>query len=196
MKISELVGDIPALLVHEYLDLDAVMPPERLRWSRTLGRPFMSGAEPDDNIIGPVWSTEVLEHEDARVGGNYAGRNNLLFICRPVRKLQSRHHSPDAFWGVYLYSDDDREFNAKWEDKHGHRWPFIAGGGVHPALRRLYHKYQKFEREWSPHADKSEMGFYDDLCQQQVDSINMIPMEAEETGDLMGVIDRFPVNFL
>ena len=52
-KISELIGDIPALLVHECLDLDAVMPPERLRWSRTLGRPFMSEAETDDNIIGP-----------------------------------------------------------------------------------------------------------------------------------------------
>jgi hypothetical protein len=194
-KISELIGDIPALLVHEYLDLDAVMPPERLRWSRTLGRPFMSGAEPDDNIIGPVWITEVLEHEDARVGGNCVDRDNLLFICRPVRKLQPHQRSVDAFWGVYLYSDDDREFNTKWEEKHGHRWPFIAGG-VHPALRRLCHQYRQFEREWALHADESDMGFHDYLYQQRMEDIDMILMEAGETGDLRGVIDRFPMTFL
>ena len=171
------------------------MPPERLRWSRTLRRPLISHAEPYDNSIGPVMISEVLEHEDARVGGNCTHRNNILFICRPVRKLQPRHRSPDCFWGVYLYSDDDREFNASWEVTHGHRWPFIAGGGVHPALRRLYRKYQQFEREWSRHADESEMGFYDDLYQQQVDAIDMILMEAEER-DLMSVIDRFPVPFL
>ena len=61
-KISELIGDIPALLVHEFLDLEAVMPPERLRWSRALGRPFMSGAEPDDDIIGPGSKLPVLVH--------------------------------------------------------------------------------------------------------------------------------------
>ena len=83
-KICELIGDVPALLVHEFLDLEAVLPPERLRWSRDLGRPFMSVAEPDDNIIGPVWITEVLD-EDARVGGNCVDRDRLLFICRPVR---------------------------------------------------------------------------------------------------------------
>ena len=38
-KLGELIGDVPALLVHEHLDLDAVMPPERLRWSRILRRP-------------------------------------------------------------------------------------------------------------------------------------------------------------
>ena len=53
--------------------------------------------------------SEVLEHEDARVGGNCADRDNLLFICRPVRTLPPRHRSPDYFWGVYLYSDGFRE---------------------------------------------------------------------------------------
>ena len=193
-KISELIGDIPALLVHKFLDLDAVMPPERLRWSRALGRPFMSGAEPDDDIIGPVWITEVLG-EDARVGGNCAGRNNLLFMCRPVRKLPPHCRSMDTFWGVYIYSDKDREFNAKWVERHGHHWPYIAGG-VHPALRNLYIQYQQFEQAWAMHADDSDMGFQDFLHQQRMDAIDIILMEARETGDLMGAIDRFPAAFL
>ena len=152
--------------------------------------------EPNDSILGIIKIDEVLQHKDARVGGSCAHRNNIIFIHRPVRNLEPRHRHPDCFWGVYLYSDGDREFNAEWEVEHGDRWPFITGGGVHPALRRLYHKHQQFEREWPQHADESEMGFYDDLCQQQVDAIESILMEVEGTGDLTGAIDRFPATFL
>jgi len=194
-KISELIGDIPALLVHEHLDLEAVMPPERLRWSKTLGRPCMSHAEPDDNIAGPVKIDEVLGHEDARVGGNCVDRDNLLFICRPVRLLPPHCRSMDAFWGVYIYSDKDREFNTKWFEKHGRQWPYIAGG-VHPALRNLYIQYQQFEQVWARHAYDSDMGFHDYLHQQRLDDIDMILMEAGETGDLRGAIGRFPMTFL
>ena len=194
VKISELIGDIPALLVHKFLDLDAVMPPERLRWSRALGRPFMSGAEPDDDIIGPVWITEVLD-EDARVGGNCAGRNNLLFMWRPVRKWPPRYRNSDNFWGVYIYSDKGRQFNAKWVEKHGHHWPYI-GGGMHPALRNLCIQHQHFEQAWALHADESDMGLQDYLHQQHMDVLDIVLMEAQETGDLMVVIDRFPAEFL
>ena len=90
VKISELIGDIPALLVHKFLDLDAVMPPERLRWSRALGRPCMSVAD-DDNIVGPVWITEVLD-EDAKVGGNCVERDRIVFMCRSMSRLPPRCH--------------------------------------------------------------------------------------------------------
>ena len=194
VKISELIGDIPALLVHKFLDLDAVMPPERLRWSRALGRPCMSVADDDDNIVGPVWITEVLD-EDAKVGGNCVERDRIVFMCRPMRRLPPRCRNMDNFWGVYIYSDGDREFNAEWFEKHGRQWPFIAGG-VHPALRRLYAQYQQFEQVWAMHADDSDMGFQDFLHQQRMDAIDIILMEARETGDLMGAIDRFPAAFL
>ena len=194
VKISKLIGDIPALLVHEFLDLDAVMPPERLRWSRAVGRPFMSGAEPDDDIIGPVWITEVLD-EDARVGGNCAGRNNLLFMCRPVRKLPPRCRNMDNFWGVYIYSDGDRGFNANWLEKHGRKWPFVVGG-VHPALRSRYNQYLNFERAWSQHADDSDFGFHEYRHQQRLDDFDQILMEAQRKGSLREVVERFPMSFV
>ena len=192
-KISELIGDIPALLVHKFLDLDAVMPPERLRWSRALGRPFMSVADDDDDIVGPVWITEVLD-EDAKVGGNCVEGDRLVFMCRPMRRLPPRCRNMDNFWGVY-YSDGEREFNADWFEKHGRQWPFIAGG-VHPALRRLYAQYQQVEQVWAQHADDSDFGFHEYMHQQRMDAIDIILMEARETGDLMGAIDRFPAAFL
>ena len=69
----------------------------------------MSHAEPNDNIIGPAMITEVLGHEDAPVGGNCTHRNTILFIYRPVAKMEPGRRRPDCFWGVYLYSDDDCE---------------------------------------------------------------------------------------
>ena len=193
VKISELIGDIPALLVHKFLDLDAVMPPERLRWSRALGRPCMSVADDDDNIVGPVWITEVLD-EDAKVGGNCVERDRLVFMCRPMRGLPPRCRNMDNFWGVYIYSDGDREFNAEWFEKHGRQWPFIAGG-VHPALRRLYAQYQQFEQVWAQHADDSDFGFHEYMHQQRLDDIDQILMEAARTGSLREVLERFPMTF-
>ena len=191
-KFGELIGELPALLVHEFLDLEAVMPPERLRWSRALGRPFMSRAEDDDDIIGPAWITEVLD-EDTRVGGNCVDGNRLVFMCRPLRMLPPRCRNMDNFWGVYIYSDGDREFIADWFEKHGRRWPFIAGG-MHPALRRLYDQYEQFEQVWAQHADDSDFGFQEYMHQQRLDDLDMIIMEGARTGNLREILETFPMT--
>jgi len=194
VKISELIGDIPALLVHEFLDLEAVVPPERLRWSKALGRPWMSPADDDENAMGPVWISEILD-EDTRVGGNCVQNDLLVFMCRPVRLLPPRCRNMDNFWGVYIYSDGDRGFNANWLEKHGRRWPFVVGG-VHPALRSLYNQYLDFERAWSEHADDSDFGFHEYRHQQRLDDFDQILMEAQRTGSLREVVERFPMSFV
>ena len=192
-KLGELIGDIPALMVHEFLDLEAVMPPERLRWSKALGRPCMNMADDEEDTISGVWITEMLPYEDVRVGGNCVQNDRLVFMCRPVRLLEPYYHRVDFFWGVYIYSNGDRQFNAERFEKHGHRWPFIAGG-VHPALRRLYNQYVNFERAWSEHADDSDFGFHEYIYQQRMEEFDMILMEAERTGNLREVVERFPMT--
>ena len=95
-KLNDLIGELPCLLVHEFLDIGSAMPPERLRWSRILKRPLMAHAEPDDNILGAVNIDEVLPHKDARVGGNCATSRSIVFIHRSVASLPEHLHDPDS----------------------------------------------------------------------------------------------------
>ena len=50
-KLAAQIKDLPALLTHDFLDITAVMPPERLRWSRLLKRPVMHPAEQGESTI-------------------------------------------------------------------------------------------------------------------------------------------------
>ena len=172
-KLNDLIGGLPGLLVHEFLDVASAMPPERLRWSRILKRPLMAHAEPDDNILGAVNIDEVLPYGDARVGGNCATSRRIVFVHRSVASLPEHLRNPDWFWGVYIYSDGDRQFNAKWEAAHGYQWPFIADKRVHPGLEALYRKYMQFEREWSAHAGVCSSEFHEYLYQQELENIRI-----------------------
>ena len=94
-KLNDLIGELPGLLAHEFLDIGSAMPPECLRWSRILKRRLMGHAEPNDNILGAVNIDEVLPYKDAQVGGNFAAQQNIVFIHRSVANLPEHLHHPD-----------------------------------------------------------------------------------------------------
>ena len=108
-KLAERIKDLPALLVHEFLDITPAMPAERLRWSRLLKRPVMHPAEQDESCVGTIYIEEVLPYEEAQVGGQCVHRSeNIIFVHRSVANLPQRLRCRDFFWGMHLYSELDR----------------------------------------------------------------------------------------
>ena len=110
------IKDLPALLVHEFLDITSVMPPECLRWSRVLKRPVMHLADQGDRCVGTIYIEEVLPYREAQVGGQCVHYGeSIIFVARSVADLPSRLHCRDFFWGAHLYSDLGRPFTEAWE---------------------------------------------------------------------------------
>ena len=141
-KLAERIKDLPALLVHQFLDITPVMPPERLRWSRLLKRPVMHPAEQEESCIGTIYIEEVLPYQEAQVGGQCVHHSeSIIFVERSVADLPQRLHRRDFYWGVQLHSELGRPFTEAWEAKYGYHWPRIAHKTIHPALARLFHRY-------------------------------------------------------
>ena len=170
-KLAERIKDLPALLVHQFLDITPVMPPERLRWSRLLKRPVMHPAEQDESCVGTIYIEEVLSCQEAQVGGQCVHHGeSIIFVERSVADLPQRLHGRDFYWGVQLHSELDRPFTEAWAAKYGHNWPRIAHKTIHPALARLFHRYLDFEFAWSGHAGDQALGFYDWLVEETIGS--------------------------
>ena len=170
-KLAERIKGLPALLVHEFLDITPVMPPEGLRWRRLLKRPVMHPAEQGDRCVGTIYIEEVLPHQVAQVGGQCVYRSeSVIVVERSVADLPLRLRCRDFFWSVHLYSERDRHFTEAWEAKYGYHWPRIAHKTTHPALARLFHRYLDFEFAWSGHAGDQALGFYDWLVEETIGS--------------------------
>ena len=103
------------------------------------------------------------------LGGQRAHHSNIIFTHRNVVELPQLFHHSDFFWGVHLYSEQDRPFMEAWRAKHGYEWPRISVRRVHPALVRPFYRYLNFESEWSGHAGNQAMGFYDFLMQEAIE---------------------------
>jgi hypothetical protein len=131
-----------AAKVHEFLDIEPLMPPGRLRFSKLLGRPLMR-----------CLSCKCLEEEfidnlqgiDCTVAGEYGER---LYVsptsdyCQRLR-VWSGHVSaaPMDLVGVVIVSDEDLEFGRRWAAKYKHIWPWVNDGDdgmeAHPAIAYL-----------------------------------------------------------
>ena len=145
-----------AARVYEFLDIEPLMPPGRLRFSKLLGRPMMDTLQ--CNCTG-VANIDELRHMDCRVHGGsafYLFRSTVPTSYRPWMG-----HVRDApnLVGVRIISDEDADWGEAWYRRYNALWPEIADGEygiVHPALENLTAIHDDFEVEWSAAADEAE----------------------------------------
>ena len=147
--------------VKSYLDITALMPPTRLRWSRLLGRPMMETVTTlvDHRMgdeIGPVYIDEVLD-TDAVISYRYLRADGRRDWHTSVRAADLKGNRAE-FWYVRIIDAtlQDVQFEFDWRVCYGHPWPKVAPGIVHPCLARLYDRYVTFDEEWRAHCQERE----------------------------------------
>jgi hypothetical protein len=145
-------------MVGEYLTIDQLMPPCRLRWSRRLGRPVMEHWIRDANYdeVGSCFIEELHPHETLLIG--------TMLLRGPfpqhVMELSTLHreHTRYYIWDVCIADPDfeDAPYAEAWLRRYGAPWPFVARGSVHPALQHLYTSYVRFCQDVTQHAEDCE----------------------------------------
>ena len=144
-------------MVSEYLTIDQLMPPCRLRWSRRLGRPVMEhwiqGANYDE--VGSCFIEELHPHETLLTGTMLQAP-----FTQHVMELSTLHRerTRNDIWDVCIIDPDfeDAPYAEAWMRRYGAPWPFTARGRVYPALQRLYTWYVRFCIDVTQHADARE----------------------------------------
>ena len=137
--------------IFEFLDIEPLMPPARLRFSRLLDRPLMTPLE--------CHCIAAVSLDEARADWEVCGQtgNEIQFAIGELwtpyldawRGLA--RDAPADLVGVCLVSDEDCEFGAEWEARHGACWPMQALDDFeidHPALEPLVRRYHEWIREW------------------------------------------------
>ena len=149
-----------AARVHEFLDIEPLMPPGRLRVSKLLGRPITKSLHCkclDCEML------DDLEGIDCTVAGEYGDRLYMAQDNEGAQRLRtwSGHVSsaPRDLVGVMIISDEDLEFGRNWYAKYGQAWPLVSGWDpevgtdeeVHPALEYLDELYHQNSRrdDWA-----------------------------------------------
>ena len=149
-----------AARVHEFLDIEPLMPPGRLRFSKLLGRPITKSLHCkclDCEML------DDLEGIDCTVAGEYGDRLYMAQDNEGAQRLRtwSGHVSsaPRGLVGVMIMSDEDLEFGRNWHAKYGQVWPLVSGWDpevgtdeeVHPALDYLDELYHQNSRrdDWA-----------------------------------------------
>jgi hypothetical protein len=147
-------------LVSDYLthDLDQMMPPCRLRWSRRLGRPLMKmySHRTDGDEIGVAYIEELHPYETLLNGIQTRMTGYPQWVT--VRSRDVREYNRRGLWNVTILDDDyeDRPFMEAWERRYGVAWPFIARWTEHPALAGLCQAYHRFSEEVRQHSFRQD----------------------------------------
>ena len=165
----------------EYLDITPLMPPERLRWSRALGRPMMHTLYPREwvhsrrhqdprghvyagDLIGCVYTDEVLRLHCAVWGRRWddveaiewviVNTGDLAPTGAPVRDQLFEAHIIDTHWA-------DDAFAVAWFRRYGEPWPGINTDYNHPCLDDIVSNYHYgFCFDWSDHAQACEFAIW------------------------------------
>ena len=152
-------------VVGTYLNIEVLMPPERLHWSRLLGRPMLSQIVTMTNDgwgddLGPVFIEEmhgrscVISYITYDVDTGFTDwYSNVHVDCIPGATRAQ-------VWGVKLtdQTTSDAAFGRCWMARHGHPWPMVGMGVVHPVVARLYQRHLAFHDTWLEHIrDRREM---------------------------------------
>ena len=128
-------------MVGEYLTINQLMPPCRLRWSRALRRPLMErwwDQRTNYDEVGSCYIEELHVHEVL-----ITGKMHLQGLYpQPVMELSSLHrgHTRAQIWDVVIIDPDfeDAPYAEAWMHRYGAPWPFTGQGSVHPVLRNLH----------------------------------------------------------
>ena len=127
-KLDEQLFDGAAAKIHEFLDIELLMPPGRLRLSKLLGRPVIDDIMCD--CLGAAFIDEC-RNVDCTISCVYQPQPGWRWTRwmghtrdAPVRQIAC----------VHIVSDEDTEFGKAWYAKHDAYWPHTKDG-VHPMLR-------------------------------------------------------------
>ena len=153
--------------VGAYLDIDTLMPPMRLRWSRILGRPVMQrlSVVVDRRVgdeVGYVYVDEVCGractvsfralHDGCRDWYHQVPGTDIVVGGRP-REQCWYARIVDATCQAALFELD-------WRARYAQVWPYVAARTVHPALVRLCYRHLVFDEEWRQHCEEHENATY------------------------------------
>ena len=147
-KLDEQLFMGAAAKIHEFLDIEPLMPPGRLRFSKLLGRPLMRYL--DCKCLEREF-LDNLQDIDCTVAGEYGDRLYAATENRYWQRLRvwSGHVSsaPRDLVGVMIISDEDLDFGRKWYATYGYTWPHVDDGDegpeVHPAIAHLWPVYHQ-----------------------------------------------------
>jgi hypothetical protein len=148
--------------IFEFLDIEPLMPPARLRLSKLLGRPVMDrvwcycvAAVTLDEVRG----TDLEVHGQTGNAIRFrVGRWEPTFYLDVWRG--PARDAPADLVGACLISDkgesevgwqarhEDAAFGDAWISRHGDDWPFLDTAEDHPALEPLIKKHREWRREW------------------------------------------------
>ena len=160
--------------IESFLDVGRLMPPNRLRWSKVLGRPLLHKLYRQDSppgrpyerayvdygdLVGAVMIEEVIDL-DCMIFGRLPTEYGIDKVVRRTSEL--RPSEVEEMFDVHIidpaWSDD--EFAATWHAKYGTEWPCVGEGRIHHGLCKLHGKYTGFKLEWSLRSQKRESAFW------------------------------------
>ena len=152
-KLDEQLFEGFAAMVHEFLDIEPLMPPGRLRLSKALGRPCMGDI--DCHCMAMVSLAEA-RRMDCEVAGQHGFS---MRSCTPWQQHFLRRwrgparDAPVDLVGVEVVGTEDCEFGDAWYAAHKVRWPCYEMEDedtlvIHPLLWPLVERHEAFKREW------------------------------------------------
>jgi hypothetical protein len=153
--------------VGAFLNIDTLMPPMRLRWSRILGRPVMQRVSVvvdrrAGDEVGCVYIDEVCGRAcTVSYRALHNGRRDWYHQV-PSTDIVVGDRPREQYWYARVVDAtyQDVPFELDWRARYAQVWPYVAARTVHPALVRLYYRYLVFEEEWREHCDERETVTY------------------------------------
>jgi len=127
-KLDEQLFMGAAAKIHEFLDIEPLMPPGRLRLSKLLGRPLMRDLTCNCIIANIEELRRLLRRFSCVVNGGMVewvdDFPESWSWAGPVID------APDLV-GVRVISDEDKDWGLAWHKKEGVCWP-LTGDGTYP----------------------------------------------------------------
>ena len=143
-KLDEQLFIGAAAKIYEFLDIEPLMPPGRLRLSKLLGRPVMDELRCNCTAIANLLE---LRDMDCQVHGGQVVFNIRHGVVRFRPWMGLMRDAPPHLWGPRIISTEDKAWGMAWYKKEGAHWPEIRSG-VHPALEDLVVSHDEFHGSW------------------------------------------------
>jgi hypothetical protein len=152
--------------IFEFLDIEPLMPPGRLRLSKALGRPCMGDI--DCHCMAMV-SLDEARRVDCEVAGQHGF---TMRSCTPWQQHFLRRwrgparDAPVDLVGVEVVGAEDCEFGDAWYAAHKVRWPCYEMEDedtlvIHPLLWPLVERHEAFKREWEMQLNRRHLQITD-----------------------------------
>ena len=135
--------------VSAYLgNVNALVPPTLLRWSRLLGRLVAVNPVPAIIVL-----TDELDGLDCEVTGTYTEFDGRVWRYASATCTMDEHHREGhtPIFDVMIstpVTEEDRRFYFRWYEVYGTRWPDSADNVRHPAIMRLVDAFNSVSREY------------------------------------------------